>query len=512
MPRPVVVLSILLVLTLAGWLGFDYLRDRLGASDCDAVTTITVTAAPDIAPVVAKLAEQDTAGCHRVEVSARDSATAVQAPTGDVWIPESSLWLRRAQENNVWNIPVTGTSVASSPVVLALTDATASRLGWPGRTPTWGDVLAADTAIAFPDPGGDPAGVSTLIGTVDVTKTAADPAGAYALALRKLAKHTVPNGADIFAHDAKVDGYATSETSAVKRGLVAVYPDAGVPSLDYPFIVLPGADETKRAAAQQFLAKLLDQAATTQFAEAALRAPDGRTLQDRSQDKRTSSAAMPAVAPPADTDQLLNQWAGISKSARIQVLLDVSGSMAQTVPPGKLDRMTVTLQAAELGIKLFKPTSKIGVWRFSTNLDADKDYKELVPVLPVGEQLNNGALDKLRAVKPISGGATGMYDSVLAAYQSARANWEPGRINLVVVLTDGRNEDRKGISRAQLIAELAKLQDPRRPLQVMGIGIGPDIDAAELREISQATGGEAFTTPDPTKITDIFYAAMGRLL
>jgi hypothetical protein len=30
--------------------------------------------------------------------------------------------------------------------------------------------------------------------------------------------------------------------------------------------------------------------------------------------------------------------------------------------------------------------------------------------------------------------------------------------------------------------------------------------------ISGATGGQAFTTPDPTKISDIFYAALSKLV
>jgi hypothetical protein len=187
--------------------------------------------------------------------------------------------------------------------------------------------------------------------------------------------------------------------------------------------------------------------------------------------------------------------------------------MAAVVPKAKADRMTLTLKAAELGLTLFKPTTKIGLWRFSTKLDGDKDYQEVLPMRPVSEQLAGGGLQKLRAIRAINGGGTGLYDSVLAAYQSARQNWEPGRINLVVVLTDGRNDDDgRGISRADLLAELAKLQDPKRPLQLVGIGIGPDIDPDELRTITQATGGEAYPTPDPTKIVDTFYAALGRLL
>jgi len=133
-------------------------------------------------------------------------------------------------------------------------------------------------------------------------------------------------------------------------------------------------------------------------------------------------------------------------------------------------------------------------------------------VRPVGELQADGSLAELRKVKAIHNGATGLYDSVLAAYTSARQNWEPGRINLVVVLTDGKNEDPQGITQEQLLAQLAELQDPKRPLQIIGIGIGPDIDPVELRAISRATGGDAYTTEDPTKIVDVFYAAMGRLL
>jgi hypothetical protein len=500
---PVVILSILLVLTLAGWFGFDYLRDRLGASNCAAVTTLTVVAAPDIASAVARVSEQDSSGCSQVVVSSAESgqmAQALQTAKPDVWIPESSLWLLRAQQQGAWDIPVTGPSIASSPMVLGLTQAAAKTFGWPQKAPTWAQVFGGDLALGFVDPAADPAGLSALIATGELTK--ASP-GAYALMLRKLSKNTVQTSTELFGKS--LDGVVTPELELGKHNLVGVYADPAIPSLDFPYVVLPGAEQAKRDVAQQLLSRLLDPAATKSFAEQGLRTPDGRPLSD-------GTATVPPVAPPTDPDQLLNQWAAVNRSARIQVLLDVSGSMAAAVPKTKSDRMTITLQAADVGIRLFKPTTKIGLWRFSTNLDGDKDYKEFVPVQPVGELLANGSMDKLRQIKAISGGATGLYDSVLAAYTSARQNWEPGRINLVVVLTDGKNEDRNGISQQQLLAELAKLADPRRPLQIMGIGIGPDVDPVELRAISQATGGDAYTTADPTKIIDVFYAAMGRLL
>jgi hypothetical protein len=506
---PVVILSILLVLSLAGWFGFDYLRARLASSSCDVVLTLSVAAAPDVASAVARVAEEDPDACYRVEVVARDSAEVVDtlaATKPDVWIPESSSWLLRARQRGAWNLPVTGPSIASSPIVLGLTETAARQYGWPGRTPTWAEVFSGEPAIGFVDPAVDPAGLSALIGTGDLAKPAPDPAGSYALTLRKLTRHTVQKPAELFDPARRFDGVVTPESLLEKHGLVGVYADPPVPSLDHPYVVLPDSRQGTREVAQRFLGRLLDPASAGQFADEGLRGPDGRALGD------SPTAGVRPVAPPTDPDQLLNQWAAVNRSARMQVLLDVSGSMAEAVPKTDTDRMTLTLQAAELGLRLFKPITKIGLWRFSTNLDGAKDYQEYLPVLPVSEQLANGALDRLRQVRAINGGATGLYDSVLAAYTSARQNWEPGRINLVVVLTDGKNEDPQGITQQQLLTQLAELQDPRRPLQIIGIGIGPDIDPVELRAISQATGGDAYTTPDPTRIVDVFYAAMGRLL
>ncbi|MBP2329973.1 hypothetical protein JOF56_010358 [Kibdelosporangium banguiense] len=498
---PVVILSVLLVLTLAGWFGFDYLRDRLGSSDCDVVTTLRVMAAPDVAPAVSRVSEQDVGACYRVEVLPVESGTVMDAlgtNNPDVWIPESSLWLQRAQERGAWNIPVSGTSVASSPVVVGMTDAAARKNGWPEAPLTWAKVFSGDPAIGFVDPAADPVGLSALIGTGDLTKTAPDPPAAYAQTLRKLTKHTVQKQAELFAPG--LDGAVTSEVLARKHNLVGAYADPAIPSLDFPYVVLPGTPDNRRAVAQQFLGKLIEQPGA--LTEAGFRPPNG-----------TGEPFVAPVKPPADVDQLLNQWAAANRSARIQVVLDVSGSMAAAVPKANANRMTLTLKAAEVGISLLKPTTKIGLWRFSTRLDGDKDYQEVLPMRPLSEQLADGGLAKLQAIKAINGGGTGLYDTVLAAYQSARQNWEPGRINLVVVLTDGRNDDDgKGISQQQLLEELAKLQDPKRPLQILGIGIGPDIDPVELRTITHATGGEAYPTPDPTKITDTFYAALGRLL
>jgi hypothetical protein len=539
---PVILLSTLLVLALLGWFTFDFLADRLRASACDTTTVVNITAAPDIAPAVTqlgnRLSEQDAEACYKVNVASRESASAAESlvvsdgsERPDVWIPESTIWLQRAQDKGAWNVPVSGTSIASSPVVVGLTEDKATELGWPDETPAWSQLFGPDSrglAIGMPDPAREPTGVSTLFGIRELLGTGPDAGRKITSEMRALSPNTAPAQADLFSRlpgaqttDDPLDGFPTSEVSVLRHNvkqsgspLVAVYAQPAVPSLDFPFVVLPDTKPDKREAAERFLKVLIDQPAAEALADAGFRTPDGQMLRDRSNDKRTSPDKLtPAPMPnPTEVNDTLNQWAGVNLSGRIQVLLDVSGSMGDPVPGTNKTRIGLVLEAAKLGIGLMKPTTKIGVWRYSTDLDGPgKDYKELIAMRPVAEQVSNGALDTLMATKAVSNGGTGLYDSALAAYKSATQNFEAGRINLVVILTDGGNDNDNGINREQLLTELGKLRDPKHPVQIIGIGIGSDIDGPELNTIAKATGGQAFTTPDPAKIGDVFYTALSKL-
>ncbi|HVK22523.1 MAG TPA: substrate-binding and VWA domain-containing protein [Actinokineospora sp.] len=531
---PVIGLSAVLVVALVGWLSYAVLTKTLGSSDCDTVTPVTVAAAPEIAPVLAQVAADIRAAgeeCFEVTVANRDPeavantlAVSDGSPPPDVWVPDSTLWLRRAQAAGAWRTPVTGTPVASSPVVLAATEEVAEAAGWPKTRPTWRDVLGGAGAVGFPDPTRDSVGTIALFAIA----TQGGDEKATTSTLRGLSANIEARSLDLFPRLPGTTGSApplsafpTSELAVLRHNVkqtlaktVAVYPEPALPPLDFPFVVLPTTPDAKRPHADRLLARLLSDPTRTLLGAAGLRAPDGTPLRDRPADDRvTGDRVAPGALPdPDEVDRVLNEWAGVNLSARIQVLLDVSGSMAEQVPGTGRSRMSLTLDAAELGIKLFKPTTKIGLWLFSTKLDGDKDYKELLPVRPVSEHLAGDGIQVVRSAEQRIGGATGLFDSTLAAYRSARQNWEPGRINLVIVLTDGKNEDRDGVSREQLLTELATLVDPKRPIPIIGIGVGPDIDIGELQAISGATGGNAFATPDPSKIADTFYTALSKLL
>lgn len=538
------VLVILLVVVLVGWLTYDVLRDQLNAAACDSKTVVTVAAAPDIAPVVTQIgrrvSEEGGEGCYQVRVSSRESAEVAESVAvtngterPDVWIPESSLALRRGQEAGAWNTPVTGTSIAGSPVVLAVAESEASKRGWPNKSLTWDQVIGpgasgkGSLAVGFPDPVRDPVGAATLFGLQDLFKGAPK---ASTVALRALSANTVTKRSDLAARlpgesnsDKPLTAFPTSEYDVLRHNarqgspLVAVYPDSQVksvvPTLDYPYVVLPEIPTDERGAAKKFLGRLFDRDSREALGDAGFRTPDGKALRDRPRDERTTADPVTATATPKapEVEGVLNAWAAINLAGRLQVLLDVSGSMNEQVPGTGKTRMQTTIEAAVAGTKLFSPVTKFGVWLYSTHLDGDRDYRELLPVKPLGEQLANGAVPKLRAVRAEQAN-TALYDAMLAAYRDSTQNWEAGRVNTVVVMTDGQDDNDSDITRDQLRTELRKLQNPRRPLRLIGIGIGPDVNAAELTAITKVTGGQAFVAPDPTKIGDVFYSALSLML
>jgi hypothetical protein len=530
---PAVATGLVVVLGAAAWITVSVVKSR---PTCEQPAKVLVTASADVAPALTLVARGLDLRCGSVEVQTREAAAAAErlamsdgSPRPQVWVPDSTLALRRARRLGAADVPEAGASVASSPVVLAVAEDVAKGIGWPEHSPTWADVLGAQGAVpGMSDPARDSVAAMALLGLKDSVKAAAEPAGAYVALLRRFSANTLGAETDLIARlpgsggtggTAAVTTFPASENSLLRHNiedttspLVGVYSNA-VPTLDYPFAELGGITPQQRPIVDALREAVLGDAGADAIAKTGLRAAGGQALRERADDPRVSPAGFRAAnLPPATAvDELLNQWAGINLSARVQVLVDVSGSMNAQVPGTGLNRMQLSMQATAKALHLFKPTTELRMLAFSTRLDGDKDYRELLPMAPVAQHLASGALDKLAQVKATPDGGTGLYDSVLDTYRTARREWEPGRLNLVIVLTDGRNEDPHGISRADLLAELAKLQDPRRPIPLIGVGIGPDADKPELDQLTAATSGQAFVAPDPAKITDVFFGALSRI-
>jgi hypothetical protein len=542
-PVPIIVLAAVLAAALAAWVGYSYGANRNRGPSCITPLSVTIAAAPEIAPVLAHIAggltpEQRTDGdtCYLFQVSGQESDQVAAALTGtarelsaDVWVPDSTYWLRKAAAVNL-DVPPQGQSIATSPIVLAMPEQVAKRFGWPDRRFGWDAVLgpggaAAPVPLGISDPGSSPVGLFGLVAVRDTVQAARLPATARVAAFRELSKNVAPPSQDLLDALRKGNGVPgavaaapVSEQALVQSRrtrqpvpIVAVYPDRPVPGLDYPYVVLPGASDAVRSAAQKFLGLVL-RADASEMAARGFRAPDGTAgtsfpTAGGIEIRPVQSADLPAQA---DVDGVLAEWTGVNRSGRILTVIDISGSMNENVPGTGKTRIELTKQTAQAGLGLFKPTTELGLWVFSTDLNGGRDYQELLPIQPMytGRDKAYQIIGQIQA-KP--NGATGLYDTVLAGYQKLRSGWNPARINVLVVLTDGQNEDPNGISRATLLGKLHALADPRKPLRIVFIGLGTGVNATELSQIAAVTGGRAFVTPDPRKIADIFLAALASM-
>jgi hypothetical protein len=117
-----------------------------------------------------------------------------------------------------------------------------------------------------------------------------------------------------------------------------------------------------------------------------------------------------------------------------------------------------------------------------------------------------GALDGIRP----SGGDAGLYRTILDAYQEVQGSWQSGRVNSVLVMTDGVGGGEKAgdITLADLLTRLGSGQGSARPVQVIIVGLGDAVDRAPLDQITRATGGGVFIAGDPAEIGSVFLKAI----
>jgi Ca-activated chloride channel family protein len=305
--------------------------------------------------------------------------------------------------------------------------------------------------------------------------------------------------------------------------LVAVYPKEGTLEADHPWVVLraPWVDDAKRRAAAGFLDYLRSEPIQARFQAAGFRTSEGRPGPQLTE----ANGLLPdqpsrVLAPPAPkvVAAALESWNAARKRSNVLAVYDVSGSMKEEVPgTGGRTKMDIVKEAAGKALALFAPETNLGTWVFSTNLAGNQDWAESVPIGPTNARLPDGkirrqvlaeALARLQATN----GDTGLYDTTLAAFQAVQRSYAPQRLNIVVLLTDGINDDPGGgIDRDELLRRLKAEQDKDRPVRIITVAYGANADAASLKMIADATGGLAFVSRDPRDILRVFTDAITKL-
>ncbi|MFJ4971624.1 substrate-binding and VWA domain-containing protein [Streptomyces sp. NPDC088755] len=561
--RRTIVIATLLVLAVATGTGVAVEGGLLSFSEscADSAVRLFVAASPDIAPAIGAIAEQTRVDevrsggrCLDVEVVARDSYKVADALAGggetpgfQIWLPDSDLWLDRAEGLGT-GIPISPSdSVASSPVGLAMVPSAARRLGWPRKTYSWAEVVTAAlradrVRLGAADPARSATGLLALTSIAASSEQQGGDSGTRVAETAKvLAERMSDSDAQMLETLARSGSGAeegnprrnqavlVSEQAAFTHNAEAAdsgeldlfYPEDGTPLLDYPYTLV---DEERLTLAQsraalRFMTLLSDESSRAVFARHGFRPADREaedTVVASAGDRFPQPYAAPAAEAPSakELQEALGMWTITVQSARLTTVVDASGSMSTPVPGRDRSRMDVTQESLIQALTQFTPDDEIGLWEFATALDGERDYRELMPTRRLGDPAQGGSThrEKLSAafagLQPVPGGATGLYDTALASYQEARSTYRKGKFNALVILTDGSNQDEDGISRSALIARLQELADPERPVPIIAIAVGPDTDREEVAQIARVTGGDGYEVSDPVEIQAVILRAI----
>jgi Ca-activated chloride channel family protein len=546
---------VLVVIVALGWAGYRLQHHP----SCTGQVTVGVAAAPEIASAVQAAAgawstAKTTGTCVSVAVSAVDSGDVAAAVAGtrgitlsglgrangtvrvpDVWIPDSSTWLARVRSAAPNVVPASAVPVANSPVVLAVPQPLAVTLGWPGSALTWAALLhtmSSNTTLkaGIIEPGRDAAGLNFLL-TLNAAAASLGPNGrdATVAALRALAANRSAVRTDLLARFPRASDPASLAAAlaaaplpeqavvAYNAGqppvpLAAVALDPAPAALDYPYAIMPGATGDVAAAATALRSALTGSSFRDLLAHHGLRAADGSAgtgfTAPAAPSTKPTNPAQPTTGDPTPINQALSTWSTITQSGRILAVIDVSGSMLTPVPTaGGATREQVTVKAAAGGLALFDDTWAVGLWTFATNLDGTNPYRKLVPIGPLASQRQQ-LTTALQTVAADPRGDTALYQTILAAYQTVQAGWDSSKVNSVVLMTDGMNDNPGGMTLDQLTTALQKVADPHKPVQVIILGIGTEVPQAEMQKIVQIAGGGVFIATDPAMIGQIFLQAI----
>ena len=527
------------------------------ASCTDHPVVVNLAASPDIAPAASHVAKFFNAEHNAVQghcavvhvTSVQSSAAATEisgnksaaSPAFDAWIPDSSLWVNVARSfpQGAQLVQPTSLTVARSPLMIVMPRSVAaevpaygSSVGWQFLLPqrVGGPATGLGLHVEFPDPARSTAGLATLIQLQSLLGSGSSALAAFTdfvlnvqvtsgtgslTSLTSLAQRAGDERAVTIASEQSIAQFDRAHPAA--DALAGRYPVQGTPELNYPY-VLTATSQLERQAGQEFEKALKSSYATSYvqylgFRSAAGTAPGwiGQYGLDTAQPKLTAAAA------PGQAETSLQAWQKLSLGSRDLVLLDVSEQMATPVSPTGTTLEQVLIQAASLGLTHFPDSTQMGIWAFASHLDGNLPYKQLVPVGPLPAPL--GLITRRQQItqtteqgKPVAGAPAALYSSILAAFKSLSASYQPRYVNAVLVLTAGIDNAKGDMSSTALVRQLRALYNPNKRVEIVPLMFGTAGNFAALQQVARATGGVAFDITSPKQVNSAFFSGIAQRL
>ena len=183
------------------------------------------------------------------------------------------------------------------------------------------------------------------------------------------------------------------------------------------------------------------------------------------------------------------------------VLFDVSDSMGDAADPEEPERSTklaLAQPALSAGLDQLAPGDNVGLRIFSTGLPnpVSPNWFDVVPRGPFVTRRD--ALHKaITTLTPRLGSP--LYAATRDAYDSVARTADPQRINGVVLLTDGYNEDDHDNKLRPLLAHLAA----NPGIRVVTIAYSAQADLLTLKKIAQSTNAWSYDASDTNDLADL---------
>jgi hypothetical protein len=522
---------------------------------------ISIAAQPDIAPAIMEVASRFNVQTHevrgrcvQVEVYEKEPAKVARFLSGgafaggeslnvDGWVPESTMWVNVARDSvaGAKTVSQEATSTASSPVVLATSRAVAAEFRRRNIDPSWrmlfpsyaalfgGPKTETPVSVQMLDPSVSGSGIATMIAIRKIIGTGRRSGPLLTSFVRGMQRNTWTDNTTMFTYLTGLARYSRPIVVSTEQA-VFVYNDTHRPNpatplvpkegsvlMDYPFVVTT-TDPARKEAAESFRWALRSRLSLETIQRFGFRTPEGQINRNVAQRYEVNgyTPRLVASAPQrGQVDEALQAWSRLGLGTNILVLTDISRAVGEPVPGGAgATRLELAVRAAMLGLGLFPNDTNIGLWQYADRLDGAKPYKQLVPIGPITAKINGHSRRKeLQRIAPATrptGQSANMNETILAAYRELKRTWRPDKFNAMLVMSAGN--DNGGMPTGELLDTIRREGDPQRPVQIVFVAFGSDLDTAPMERIAEATGGGVYATRDPDQIINVFMDSIARRL
>jgi Ca-activated chloride channel family protein len=429
--------------------------------------------------------------------------------------PDSSVWLTQldldwqAQHPSEAALVGDTTRFAVSPVVIAMWEDTARSMGYPDKAIGWADLLeVARTNPDFKWSHPSTSSASGLLATLATFYAGADKTRGltvedvtrdstlnYVAALEKTVRYYGEGERAVIEQVQEkgrsyLDAFVVQEQLLIqfnlksKDKLVAIYPVEGAMWADHPLVFLERPDTTagQRSAYRSLRDFLLSQEAQNVVLVNGYRPTDlSIALDSASSPIKTANGVDPAQPkttlqiPGAAVIQVVRDaWEYTKRKTNVYLIADVSGSMQG-------EKLEQAREAFLTFLNLIKgDQERVGLVVFSSDVTEAVALSELA----TNRETLRSTISGLQ-----SGGDTALLDAISLAYDRLQQRQDKERINAIVVMTDGK-ENNSQIRLRDLTAKLQRGNQSGVPVVVFCVAYGDDADLNTLQQISDATGGQ----------------------